>query len=92
MIHATMHLMTIEDIKHHFHNLTRREAEVLYFLIRGYNAREIADKLNLKKRTINGYIDNIKNRWGVTSKGSLIEKAIDMGYSTVMPCTLYPTI
>lgn len=88
MTMTIMHKLDIDEIKRHFGNLTRRESEVLYYLIRGYSARETAERLDVKKRTVIGYIDNIKNRWGVTSRGKLIEKAINMGYAHVIPSSL----
>lgn len=88
MFNTSMQQLNIAEIQQQFGNLTKRESEVLYYMIRGYCAREIADKLSISKRTVIDYINNIKNRWGVWSKGNIIEKAINMGYSLVIPSTL----
>lgn len=66
-------------------NLSKREEECLYFLIRGKSSKEIGRILNLSPRTVEHYIDNIKGKFGCDSKRNLIAKAIDAGYLYVIP-------
>jgi DNA-binding CsgD family transcriptional regulator len=54
-----------------------RESEVLFHLARGKSARDISQKLNLSKRTVESYLNNIKSKTGVSTKSELIEKIID---------------
>ncbi|CAM2944449.1 transcriptional regulator LuxR [Legionella steigerwaltii] len=58
--------------------LSRREKECLQFLIRGKNTREVAQILGLSKRTVEHYLENIKNKMSVNTKSELIEKAINL--------------
>lgn len=52
--------------------LTKREIECLELIDKGMTAKRVAEKLNLSKRTIEGYFENIKNKLGVRSKYDLI--------------------
>ncbi|KTC84226.1 helix-turn-helix transcriptional regulator [Legionella brunensis] len=57
--------------------LAPREQECAYWLIRGYSAKQIALKLNLSFRTIEDYLQNMKDKMHVYSRQELIEKLID---------------
>lgn len=57
-------------------NFSTRQIEVLLHTIRGKTASQIAFELGLSKRTVEYYLENIKNRMGVYSKSELVNKAI----------------
>lgn len=59
--------------------LTSRETESLSLMIRGRTAKEIGRYLGISYRTVATYIENIKNKMGVTSRSELIDKAINLG-------------
>lgn len=64
--------------------LSDREKEVLFLVSKGLFAVEIADHLQLSKRTVEHYIENIKNKLDCFSKAELIQKAnefLSIGYS-----------
>lgn len=56
--------------------LSKRENDCLYHYSRGKTTREIAVILNLSKRTVEHYLENIKNKLGVTTKSELIDKIL----------------
>ena len=58
--------------------LTLREKECLFYLRRGMTAKEIARPLGLSHRTVEHYIDKIKNKLGCRTRSELICAAIDM--------------
>ena|SRR5581483_4441419 len=60
--------------------LTKREAECLYFLARAYTTKKIAQALDLSPRTIETYINNIKDKLGVIYKSEITEKAMSYHY------------
>lgn len=57
--------------------LSKREAECLYFLLRGNTAKNIANILRLSPRTVEHYLENVKMKFNVRTKTELIEKTID---------------
>ena len=58
--------------------LSNREKEIISYLIRGKTAREIADKLNLSKRTVEHYLENIKAKTQSESKSELVDKMVGL--------------
>ena len=69
-------------------NLSAREVECLFYILRGKTAKEVAKILCLSCRTVESHIDNMKYKFGVTRKTQLIEKAIMKGYINVLPKSL----
>ena len=53
---------------------TRREAQVLFHLLKGKTIPEVAQKLSLSPRTIEFYVKNMRLKLGAYSKDELIEK------------------
>lgn len=70
-------------------DLTRRETEVLFYLLRGGVARRIANLLSISVRTVEHHIDALKDKFMVGSKPELIERAIQMGYFYITPAALF---
>ncbi|MFC5740529.1 PAS domain-containing protein [Dyella tabacisoli] len=70
-------------------DMTRREYEVLFFLLRGGTAKRIADFLSISSRTVEQYINVLKDKFDVFTKPDLIEKAMHMGYFYVIPDSLF---
>lgn len=64
---------------------TPRESECLFLLLRGKSAKEIAGFLELSCRTVEGYIEHIKNKMGVSSRSEVIAKAIEMNMLEIVP-------
>ncbi|GAH00959.1 unnamed protein product, partial [marine sediment metagenome] len=75
-------------IKKYFFQLTKTEAECLYFLIRGYTSREVGDLLNKSHRTIESHAEKIKSKMNCHSKSQMINKAINSGYVHIVPESL----
>jgi len=72
-------------LKTHFNQITLREAQILFFMIRGINGKEIASLLDLSVRTIEKYCDNIKIKFSCKSKSALIKKAYVLGFQHLLP-------
>ena len=66
-------------------NITKRQSECLYYLLRGYNSREIGNFLNISHRTVEDHIELLKSKFNCSSKQKLIEYAIDNGYIYIIP-------
>src|SRR3989344_4912638 len=65
--------------------LTQQETVCLFHLLRGKTAVSIAKILNRSRRTIECHIDHIKIKFECRTKENLVEKAMTMGFSNIMP-------
>jgi DNA-binding CsgD family transcriptional regulator len=65
--------------------LSNRELECLYYILRGKSAKQIAETMSLSKRTIESYVENIKNKCGSHTKADLLVLAISNGYMNYIP-------
>lgn len=57
--------------------LSKREAQCLQLTIRGQSAKQIGYTLQISRRTVEEYLNNIKLKLGVFSKAELIEKVMN---------------
>lgn len=69
-------------------NLSDRQAEILFYLLRGKTIKQSAQLLDLSPRTAENYLEQLKNKFGVANRFELIEKAISEGYLNVIPIRL----
>lgn len=83
----TLDEIPIDDFisKTFFGGITARQQEVLYLMIRGQSASNIAINLGISQSTVIGHIDTLKVRLGADSKQGLIEAAFDMGFIHFTP-------
>ncbi|HIC7359607.1 TPA: LuxR C-terminal-related transcriptional regulator [Legionella pneumophila] len=81
------HHYTLNDNKN-IYGLTDREHECVFLLIRGKSAKEIGALLSLSKRTIESYIENIKNKMDCRNKAEILVKAVLNGYHNYFPARL----
>lgn len=64
--------------------LTGREVEVFKRILLGYSAKQMAQPLKLSPKTVEGYIENIKNKLQAKSRGEIISTAIQFGLTHIM--------
>ncbi|MBL4647663.1 MAG: PAS domain-containing protein [Gammaproteobacteria bacterium] len=76
------------DSHHNPGKLSTRELECLFLQLRGKTAKQIAQILQLSKRTIEYYIDNIKSKLGCQNKAELLVTAMTQGYQQHVPKSL----
>jgi DNA-binding CsgD family transcriptional regulator len=70
------------------YNLSSRESEIIFHLIRGRSAKEIAAVTNLSSRTIEKHLDRIKVKMHCYSKSQLIEKSWSLGLCGYLPSSI----
>jgi DNA-binding CsgD family transcriptional regulator len=58
--------------------LSDREREICGIITRGLSAREIAEDLELSKRTVESYIETIKVKLNCFTKAELVQKCLDL--------------
>ncbi|MCE7996094.1 MAG: response regulator transcription factor [Roseivirga sp.] len=63
--------------------VTRRESEVLQLICEELTTQEMADKLFLSPRTVEGHRQNLIEKFGVKNTAGLIIRAIKLGFITV---------
>lgn len=68
-----------EKVSEHI-DLTMREIEVLHLVAEGYTNQEMADKLFLSKRTIEGHRQMLIDKTGSKNTAALIRYAVVNGY------------
>lgn len=73
------------DIKKAFYPLTSAESICLFYYIRGKTSKEIAQRLDLSKRTIEKHLENIKVKLNCKNRSNLIEYAFLHNYFHIIP-------
>lgn len=74
-------LVTKANIDHELApKLTKKEAEILDFILGGFTNHEIAEKLNKSKRTIETHRFNLMKKLDVKNLVELSKKAKDLGF------------
>ncbi|MFA6037445.1 MAG: LuxR C-terminal-related transcriptional regulator [Legionellales bacterium] len=68
--------------------LNEKEFEVLWLLSRGLSPKKIADFLNRSSRTVEDYINRIKQQFQCHHKSVLVEQAISLGILNYLPISL----
>jgi NarL family two-component system response regulator LiaR len=63
--------------------LSEREMEVLKLVTKGYSNKEIADRLYLSIRTVQGHLGNIFNKLMVSSRTEAVVRALKEGWVTL---------
>ncbi len=60
--------------------LTNREIEILQLISLGFSDKEIGTKLNISKRTVDGYRHNLLIKFGAKNSPNLVKYAIEGNY------------
>jgi DNA-binding CsgD family transcriptional regulator len=71
-----------------FYNLTQKEQACLFYFVRGLTFKEIAYKLTISITTVHTHIEHIKQKLNVITRSQLIEKALHLGFLSVIPRSL----
>ena len=65
-------------------NISRRQGECLYYLVRGMTLKRIGRKLNLSPRTVESYLEILADKFDCSGKSELIAKAIELGFESFL--------
>ncbi|CNI63734.1 LuxR family transcription regulatory protein [Yersinia frederiksenii] len=68
---------------------TKREWEVLFYILHAFSSNEIAEKLHLSRRTVNNVIQNIYRKPDVTSKKQIIEYCYENKIHNYVPQSFF---
>jgi DNA-binding CsgD family transcriptional regulator len=69
-------------------NLSKKQAECLYFYIRGMTAKEIAEKLYVSRRTVEQHLIAIKRNLRCSTRSQIVEKCHENNFFNTIPETL----
>lgn len=58
--------------------LSKQQINCLYYLVRGFTIKQIAAQLDLSNRTVEHYLNNIKNKLNCRTRAELIDKALKL--------------
>ena len=67
--------------------LSGRQAECLFYLLRGGTAKSISQRLTISMRTAESHVNALKYKFNCQTKQQLIEKLISLGYLNLVPET-----
>lgn len=70
-------------------DLTQRQTQCLYYLIRGKTAKEIGKIINLSPRTIEDHIAGLRYKLNCNTIRELVGKAIECGFVNVQIDNIY---
>lgn len=59
---------------HLLESLSPRQIDCLYFLVRGFTVKEIAKQISLSPRTVEHYLETIKDKFGCKKRPEIIDK------------------
>lgn len=65
--------------------LTKQQLNCLFYLLRGKTAKEISFIIHKSQRTIESHIEQLKNKFGCSTKSQLIDNAIAQGFLMYCP-------
>ncbi|GAH00956.1 unnamed protein product, partial [marine sediment metagenome] len=66
-------------------SLSHREFSIAFYLIRGCSYQKIGELLNLSKRTIESYVEILKDKLSCANKNELIERIISQKLTSFIP-------
>lgn len=65
--------------------LSSREEECLFLILRGETSKGMARILNISARTVEFHMDNLKTKLGCVRKNQLLKAAVELGYQSFIP-------
>ncbi|WP_162208283.1 response regulator transcription factor, partial [Yersinia pekkanenii] len=68
---------------------TKREWEVLFYILHAFSSKDIANKLHLSARTVCNIIQSIYGKVGVTSKKQVIEYCYEKKINNYVPQSFF---
>lgn len=72
--------------------LTKREIDILYYLMQSNTAKDIASILSISKRTVEGHIDRMKYKLGCETRSDIIKLGRELGFTNIIPFDIFRNI
>lgn len=71
------------ETKSSYHLLSKREREILVFIVRGFSNKEIAEQLYLSVKTVETHKSRIMGKLGLQKRFELVDYALKRGILTL---------
>lgn len=71
-----------------FNRLSIREGELIFYLLRGMSIKKIAAIMSLSPRTVESYLETIKNKFNCQNKNELLDYCFSHGFSFIIPACI----
>lgn len=71
-------------------HLSKREKQCLFYLIRGKTAKSIGEILHISYRTVECYINGLKDKLNCRTRSELIDFAINVNFVQIIPGDIFP--
>ena len=68
-----------ESSSYRFHNLSKREMDVLFLISKGMTNKEISEQLIITERTVKNHVSSILNKLSVNDRTQALIKSLKMG-------------
>lgn len=68
---------------------SKREWEIVFYILHGFSAKEISERLFLSQRTVANHIHHVHQKSGVKSKKELIEYCCDNNIANYVPDSFF---
>jgi DNA-binding CsgD family transcriptional regulator len=69
-------------------HLSARESELIFYFMRGFSNKEIGVLMKLSPRTIESYLESIKNKYHCATRKELLLKCMHNGFTYIIPQTI----
>jgi DNA-binding CsgD family transcriptional regulator len=69
--------------------LTERQAEVLFYILRGKTVKQVSTFLLISPRTVDEHLEQLRHKFEVNNKHALIDKEIFCGFLNTIPDKLF---
>lgn len=76
---ATLEKAKQHTSQHHMEDLTERELDVLTQAAKGFTNKQIGQKLSISDRTVQGHLQNIYHKFGVTTRTEAVSLGLQHG-------------
>ncbi len=73
----------------HKKQLTERESDCIFYLLRGNTIKQIGRCLDISPRTVETYLEKIKNKLGCSHKSEIIEYCLNEGLLNYIPRNIF---
>lgn len=76
--------------KYDFNCLTKRESEIIFYILIGKTAKMIAEILHISPRTVEKHLGSIKSKMNCQTRADLVMCAIENGFLNCIPSGFLP--